>query len=329
MERLAEQVESLQRENRELLAENQRLISAQISEKYSGLCTAGSQNTQYLTTRILESHRNLTAQIESALRMIYDQVTSEGEATRERISSVRRKMEGEISGVQDSLNHVAQMQEEIQTEMKAGRSAASEELRDVKEHLERAVTTEANSSRMAMAQVKAQLDDRLTTVLQNQKNEKEAVTSSFEELKKEVSSQSRDIKEKLEQSLHQILEQQQQTARNSCDWIADANKSLVLRIEEYCTSALEEIRGIGDNYRRMEHDGQENLDKMQALSSEMLELGEHQKKVMEQLSQLCQDSDQFMEIQKSINDIWEIMKAVWVDSLLHDYEKELNKKPGN
>ena len=58
------------------------------------------------------------------------------------------------------------------------------------------------------------------------------------------------------------------------------------------------------------------LKRLERLSSTFDALQKEQSKVMERLSQLCQDSDQFLEIQKSINDMWEIMKIVWGDSLL-------------
>lgn len=132
------------------------------------------------------------------------------------------------------------------------------------------------------------------------------------------------IYEDIRKQVSCIFEKQQKLSSDSCKVIADANKELIIRIEQYCTMMLEEIKDTAENYRQMERDGQENLDKIRVLSGEMLELGEHQKKIMEQLSVLCQNSDQFMEIQKSINNMWEIMKAVWVDSLLSDYETGLN-----
>lgn len=311
IEKLAEQVENLRIENRELLAENQRLVSAQLGEKYTGLYAAENQSTQFLAKKIAESHKDLSAQIESALRMIYDLVASEGETTRGRVSSAKKLL-----------------QEEIQRELKSGCSQTSEEIRNAAEHLEHAVTAEADSLRKKAAQIDRQTGEQLAAVIRNQETARDFAASSLEELNRDVSSRHSDIREMISQSLHQILEQQEQTLEKGCSAIADANRSLILRMEEYCTSALEEVKSVADRYRQIEQDGQENLDRIRELSSEMLELGEHQKKVMEQLSRLCQDADQFMEIQKSINDIWEIMKAVWVDSLLGTYEKELNKGSG-
>lgn len=310
IEKLAEQVEDLRRENRELLAENQRLLSAKLSEKYSGLYTAENQSTQFLAAQIKQSHKDLTAQIESALRMIYDQVVSEGEMTRGRISSVKR------------------LQEETQKEIKAGVFQTSAEIKNAAEHLEYAVTAEAESLRKKATEIDTKTKNQLAAVIRNQETAKNSAAAFFDQLNKEESDRHDEMKGMISQSLRQILEQQEQSSAKSCSAIADSNRSLILRIEEYCTSALEEVKGVADRYRQIEQDGQENLDKIRELSGEMLELGEHQKRVMEQLSQLCQDSDQFMEIQKSINDIWEIMKAVWVDSLLSEYQKELNGRSG-
>lgn len=62
------------------------------------------------------------------------------------------------------------------------------------------------------------------------------------------------------------------------------------------------------------------LERLERLSRNFAALQKEQSKVMGHLSQLCQDSDQFLEIQKSINDMWEIMKIVWVDSLLNGFD---------
>lgn len=38
------------------------------------------------------------------------------------------------------------------------------------------------------------------------------------------------------------------------------------------------------------------------------------------VSEVAQDSRQLLDIQRAINDLWEIMKVVWVDSLLDGYD---------
>lgn len=61
-----------------------------------------------------------------------------------------------------------------------------------------------------------------------------------------------------------------------------------------------------------------HLDKLSTLFTNFLQLFKDQTAIMNRLEQLCQDSTHFLEIQKSIQDLWEIMKVVWVDSLLDE-----------
>lgn len=138
-----------------------------------------------------------------------------------------------------------------------------------------------------------------------------------------VSAHDKDMKELLAQYFHQTLDHQKHLAAEVSGSVRDSNREFISTFEQYCTSALATISNTRDIYRQMQADEQESLEKIRLLSNEMLGLGEHQKRIMEELSQLCRDSDQFLEIQKSINDIWEIMKAVWVDSLLTDYQRIL------
>lgn len=319
-----EQIENLQKENRELIAENQRLISAQLSDKYAELYTAGNQNNKFLVSKIQELHTDLRIQLESMSRLSYQQIAADGKSTREIMSSIEQKIGDDISGVYAAISELAKMEEKAQSEVKAAFSSEIAQLKETETRLERTITVDGDSSRKTLAQMNTQIIDRLMSFTENHKKEVDSVILSISEMGKSVSSQSNDIAEQIIQSFHNIIEHQQQLSSDSCELIVNANKDLVSRVEQYSISALEEVKNTAEKYQQMEHDEQESLDKIRILSNEMLELGEHQKKVMEQLSQLCQDSDQFMEIQKSINDMWEIMKAVWVDSLLNDFNNNLN-----
>lgn len=298
VDRLVEQIESLRRENRELIAENQNLILSQINKQYFELYSADSQGTQSLTSKIQETYGDLYSQLNGISRLIYQQITADGESTREIMSSTKQKME-------------------------AAFSSESVQIKESMERLERAIAVDGNSSREIISQLGVQVNDRLSFTTKEHEKETNSVISSISDMKKTVSSQCEEIKGQISQALAQIFERQQQLSSDSCGLIVDANKDLVFKVEQYCTSALEEVKNTARNYQKMEQDEQENLERIRELSGEMFELSEHQKRIMEQLSQLCQDSDQFMEIQKSINNIWEIMKAVWIDSLLNDYEEGL------
>lgn len=272
VENLIEQIESLRWENKELSAENQRLIAAQISENYVSLYNVENQNVQFLASGLSELRKDLSAQIEGLSRLVYQQLEVNNDAAQANIQSAERKLRADISVVQDSVNKYSVQQEKNRQEEKS-----------------------------QLSEIAAQLTE-------SQKRQSEMI--------QEISNQ-------LEVSLNQIMASQNSLSDQSCQSIAKSNESLISRVEQYCTLALEEVRKTAENYKQIGQDEQEHLDKIRTLSDDMLELGEHQKIVMENLSRLCQHSEQFMEIQKSINDIWEIMKAVWVDSLLNDLEKNL------
>lgn len=325
MESLMKEIENLQEENRELIAENQRLISKQLSDKYTELYTAGNQSNKFLVSKLQELNKDLHIQLEKISRLSYQQITADGESTRKIMSSIGQKIEGDISGVYTAVTELAKIEKEAQSEVKAAFSSEAAKLIEKETRLEKIITVDGDSSRKAFVQMNTQIIDKLTSVTENNKKEIDSVISSINEMQKTVFAQNKDIEEKILQFSHQILECQQQLSSDSCELIANANRDLVSRVEQYSISTLEEVKNTAEKYRQMEHDEQESLDKIRTLSNEMLELGEHQKKVMEQLFQLCQDSDQFMEIQKSINDMWEIMKVVWVDSLLNDFNDNLNR----
>lgn len=229
-------------------------------------------------------HKDLSAKMEGMSRLIYQQLITHGEKTDSNILLAEKKINANISVLQASVNTFSEIQEKIQPEVKSALSTAMIQVEERGAHLEQVITTEGDSLRKSIVQLNTQMSNGISLVVQNQR----------------------------------------ELFGKSCETITESNKDLISRVEQHCTSALEAIKNIAERYKQMEYDEQESLEKIRTLSSEMLDLGEHQKRVMEHLSQLCQDSDQFMEIQKSINDIWEIMKAVWVDSLLNDFNNKLN-----
>lgn len=314
----------MRKENRELITENHRLLAEQIRFMYTELYKAGNQNSQKLASRIQELQENLFVRFDGMSRLTQQQILANGESTRAIVSSTKQEIEDDTSRIYSAVNNLAKMTKEVQSEMKTAFSSEEVLLKEAETRLKREIAVDGDSSRKALEQVNTRITDGVSSVMENHKKEIDSVILSISKMEKSVSGQNKDIEKQISQSSHNILERQQQLSSDSCELIVNANRDLVSRVEQYSTSAFEEVKNTAEKYQQMEHDEQESLDKIRILSSEMLELGEHQKKVMEQLSQLCQDSDQFMEIQKSINDMWEIMKAVWVDSLLNDFNNNLN-----
>ena len=186
-----------------------------------------------------------------------------------------------------------------------GIGALSSDLRVTAESLERSVSAATGS------------------IQQKISAERDLLASALEDARVSSSEHHQEMKELLIRYFEQTMAQQKQLSDETAASVQESNRTFLTRFEQYCNSALKSISEAGDAYLQMKTDERESLDKIRSLSRDMLELGEHQKNIMGKLSQLCEDSDQFFEIQKSINDIWEIMKVVWVDSLLTDFEKTL------
>lgn len=263
-----------------------------------------------------EIQNDLRYKLENMSNLICQQITTDGGLTRGNILSTEQKIEADLLGEHTAI---AKVQEKYQDEMRAAFVSESKQLKESRKTLECKVVMEGEALRKLMTQVGNQINDKLSVAIKEHKAETDSVFLSINEVTESISNQN----ENIDKQVSRILEQQRKLSFDSRNAITGANKDLVHKVEQFCASMLEEVRNTAENYQRMEQDEQENLEKIRALSSEMLELGEHQKRIMEQLSQLCQDSDQFMDIQISINNMWEIMKAVWVDSLLRDYEKGL------
>lgn len=319
VENLIEQIESLRRENKELSAENQRLISAQINNNHARLCNVENENTQLLASKISEIRRDLSAQMEGLSRLVYQQLEVNNDSTRSSIQSTERKLRADISVVQDSISKYSDQRQKSEQEEKSQLSEIASQLTESQKRMDH----HSDVLLETCAQIKGQICSDICETQKGQSEMKVAVIAAITENGRKTSSQIQDISNQLELSLNQIMASQHTLSDQSCQSIAKSNEDLISKVEQYCTLALEEVRQTAENYKQMGFNEQEHLDKIRTLSDDMLELGEHQKIVMEHLSQLCQHSDQFMEIQKSINDIWEIMKAVWVDSLLNDFERNI------
>ena len=107
-------------------------------------------------------------------------------------------------------------------------------------------------------------------------------------------------------------------------------------LEACCTLLLEEIRRLGQENHTLikaqdtvlqnglrvlsetSHQIDQQMNQLNALIKQCVSLFQNQAQIMNYLANICQDADQFLDIQKSINHLWEIMKVVWVDSLLKD-----------
>lgn len=198
---------------------------------------------------------------------------------------------------------------------------------------------EGESVRKAIIAAKEQTDGRLSeiknnveTTLQNLDSSrkeselrKAAVTAEIEKAANHLDNVLNHMENEYSSSINHVLEQQKMEI-HKLEAVEKSYRDSMLQMKKNYSDAFEEIKITSEKYKEMEAEERENLCKIKELSGQMAELHAHQKTVMEYLSQLCQDSDQFMEIQKSINDMWEIMKAVWVDSLLNEYKREIESE---
>ena len=95
--------------------------------------------------------------------------------------------------------------------------------------------------------------------------------------------------------------------------LREESRDLIRTQEATLQSGLQALNGTSQRV-------DEQIDHFSALMAQYTLLFQNQSQIMDYLARLCQNSDQFLDIQNSINHMWEIMKVVWVDSLLQHLE---------
>lgn len=134
----------------------------------------------------------------------------------------------------------------------------------------------------------------------------------------------KEISKCLEETEKKVVDAVSSGGREFSSYLEKMEKShevTLRKMSEQFEIAIREFRDTRNHYQNMVHSEDQWLERLEKLSNDFVALLREQSKAIEYLSQICQESDQFMEIQKSINDMWEIMKVVWVDSLLDGLEK--------
>ncbi|MDE6636297.1 MAG: hypothetical protein K2K09_06810, partial [Lachnospiraceae bacterium] len=205
-------------------------------------------------------------------------------------SRAKTYYEGVVAGI-DLLQR-------IQYQIESGVQEQSSDIRKEIQSVQKNLKSEFQKISERMG-VLIQNDERIAS---NLKRQGESIQKAVSKGTEEVTSGNRELSVHLEN-----LEKNEETALRN--------------LSEQFELAINEFKDTRKHYEKVVHLEDEWLDRLENLSNDFLVLKKAQTEVMEHLSQLCQDSDQFMEIQKSINDMWEIMKVVWVDSLLDEFSK--------
>lgn len=304
------ELQNLRKETNLLMLENQKLIAEKIDKECGDILQANAANTDAVKTLVSEVCHNLSEQSERISERNGHQLNAEGASIRKIVTSAKEQMDSQFLEMKKDMGTALENQKEIRKDI--GREA---ELR--KTEIRSEIRQARNHLGDALQDMKGEFSD-------TQKASSAYMENLIGKLNETVTSQNDRLQKQSADMLNRISGQQE-TEIAGIDAIGRSQREWMVEIEKICLSALEEMKQTSGKYQNMQADEEENLNRIKELSSQMQELGSRQKAVMERLSQLCQDSSQFMEIQKSINDIWEIMKAVWVDSLLNEYRRGMEE----
>lgn len=176
------------------------------------------------------------------------------------------------------------------------------------------------------------------SVLEVQRSLEASVWQSFQAIKKkqeeleqlfnENKIENRKLQKDFKQYMELKLEQLERAAVLQHEEIKKQVSESSQQVMEYHSRAFETVLNTSRDYQKMQNDQHTYLKEVENLAHQMQGMKDQQENVLKRLSELCQDSDQFLEIQKSIDNMWEIMKVVWVDSLLNDYQKSIQAFDG-
>lgn len=286
-ENLVNQIVQLREENQRLISENQRLLLSQMDSCCSSIHQASNQSTHQLTAMISAATSDLSKHMDEITQKLYQQNQTNSK------------------------------------KMLTSMASLSENVSGAKYDIEQAIFEVRSDLLTSNAQRKAQIEEGIHSIQDTQINTHNFLAQSIVEQRDFVKKLHSETETGLDSMLQQIIDHQKILADDSSNAIIHSQEACLSEITKKCHEVLGETRETAKLYGEMSRSEQEILTRAHSLLDEMLALSEQQKLVMDHLSKLRQDSDQFLEIQKSINDIWEIMKAVWVDSLINDFENEI------
>lgn len=279
-------VETLMVQVQELRNENQRLLE---------------ENRMFLFQQMQLRHEEVMAEYKTGVHNIRQDISIKQSQDRHQFQlfeEALKKLESRAKTYYEGVVAGIDLLQRIQYQIESGVQEQSSDIRKEIQSVQKNQKSEFQKISERMG-VLIQNDERIAS---NLKRQGESIQKAVSKGTEEVSSGNRELSVHLEN-----LEKNEETA--------------LRKLSEQFEFAINEFKDTRKHYEKVVHFEDEWLDRLENLSNDFLVLKKAQTEVMEHLSQLCQDSDQFMEIQKSINDMWEIMKVVWVDSLLNEFSK--------
>lgn len=283
---LLSELQALREENQRLQEENKKLLSRQIQESGGMLATVwygGFRNT----LQVLQDGQDASAEREKRLK--------------EMISQASKWLESRNSARNEAIQDAAGEAMKFLSDMSGG---LADRLEQNQTELIKALAAKSLRIEQALSDTQEELGRAMERFEQSSAARGTAVQRAVAEAESRLS-------------------QKQDKLFDAAEGIASGQRAAATQISQIWDKTVEEFRQTQADCRDLVRDEEAWLEKFSKLSQDFITLTDAQYPVMAKLSQLSQDSDQFMEIQKSINDMWEIMKAVWVDSLLEEYGKSI------
>ena len=219
-------------------------------------------------------------------------------------------MQGQAAGISDILQDM----NEKHSQDRDGLAAGIELLQRGQEKIASRVDEQGSSVREAV---------RGATERQESAVQK-AFGDTVEKQRSAIQDSNKDLSKRLEEAGKKAEDIVSSSSRMISSYLGKMEKDQEEDLREMSgqlENAIREFKDTRKHYDSVIRSEDQWLGRLEKLSNDLVSLHESQLKAMEYLSQVCQDSDQFMEIQKSINGMWEIMKVIWVDSLLDGLEK--------
>lgn len=309
LENLALQIQELRDENRELRSENQKLLlenRMMLSQQMQSFEVQVMQGQAAGISDILQDMNEKHSQDREKFQLF--------EAEFKKLKAGQDTFQSVLGAQGDSIQDAVARAEGSAGNRYDGLAAGIELLQRGQEKIASRVDEQGSSVREAV---------RGATERQESAVQK-AFGDTVEKQRSAIQDSNKDLSKRLEEAGKKAEDIVSSSSRMISSYLGKMEKDQEEDLREMSgqlENAIREFKDTRKHYDSVIRSEDQWLGRLEKLSNDLVSLHESQLKAMEYLSQVCQDSDQFMEIQKSINGMWEIMKVIWVDSLLDGLEK--------
>lgn len=271
-------------------------------------------NLQEGQKRVMEH----TAEESDAIKRMLDKMKEESE---NRYTAILEKLNADRQVLMAGIELLEREQSRQETDLRGQYASLNEILAKAeKAALERHQNI-LDETKAGQVRTSAEMSQECASLHNLLEQSEKRIQSSFQDLLRDI----RQLQEDQEK-MKTELQQHQASAEKM---ISEATETAFLQYrtasEELKTAQAETSAEVSRECNSMRKTVTEAVGEVSVRSQNMGEFLEKMEncKIMELEGQLSLFFEQFTEVQRSINDMWEIMKVVWVDSLLKEFEKSI------